>query len=219
MNKAKFYYGLSIIYMLISITFVIVIYQTGLAWEIIDFLIKDQYEYSNFYSRYYDTVSWTYYVLSFLGVFVKASFIWYKGICLEKTEANQCMKGLIISFVVFLSVAVAVVLFLGNEKDLPENHTFAAKFDKEDIVGTWEAEWQKDNHLFYCIMTIRDDGTYESKEYKNGIINEVIRSGWRVDNWREVTFYIDEQIGLGRPFLHENGVLTYGGIVYRKLSA
>ena len=128
------------------------------------------------------------------------------------------MKRLIISFVAFLSVAVVVVLFLGDEKDLPENHTFAAKFDKEELVGTWEAEWQVGNNSFYGIMTIYDDGHYESIEYRNGVFYETLSCEWRVNNYRSISFYTDESCTHALSFTHENGNLTCGAAVYRKLS-
>ena len=86
MNKTKFFLWLAVAYLIISSVFVIVIFETGLLWEIIDVFVKD--EYSNFYRRYYDTVNCCYFVLAFLNVFVKSTFIYQKGISVEKGEAN-----------------------------------------------------------------------------------------------------------------------------------
>ncbi len=78
-NKEVFFKWLAVMYALISGAFVIAIWSTGLFWEIIEAFVGDLYSYSNFYGNYSEVVDWSYFCLSFLNIFVKASFIFYKG--------------------------------------------------------------------------------------------------------------------------------------------
>lgn len=81
MEKQKFYKGLAIIYFVVMAFFVILLWGTGLVWDIIDVFVEDQIY--NFYERFSEVVDWTYFIVSFLTIFIKASFIYHKGLSLE----------------------------------------------------------------------------------------------------------------------------------------
>lgn len=91
MKTEMFYKLLAFWYSIISVAIIIAVYATGLFWEIIDILLGDLKTYSNFYGNYNEIVDITYFVVAFLNVVVKASFIFYKGLCLERGAKNtQC---------------------------------------------------------------------------------------------------------------------------------
>ena len=81
MEKQKFYKGLAIIYFVVMAFFVILLWGKGLVWEIIVVFLDDRY--LNFYIRFNEVVDWTYFIVSFLAIFIKASFIYHKGLSLE----------------------------------------------------------------------------------------------------------------------------------------
>ncbi len=121
---------------------------------------------------------------------------------------------------IFVIALFLILLILTgcNKKNLPENHTLAAKngYPKE-LIGTWEATWENE---FYEILVIQEDGYYKSNMYKNGVLIAEEYNVWYMPNSVSLVCAIGNNLGDGYVRRYEDGNLYLGykedGTVYKK---